>query len=157
MVDININLLDLANDLGMYAAVEYLIRLSEKYQYRCTIEQRRFIDDEKIYHYKIDGEYYKVEGDSEALKIANLMISYGYLKTLPKSYMKFTFFNVENNNDIIKQVKKYNKERLNKIKELRNKTKDIDPYGEEDWIEEKLITKFKVFEKGKFRIQFKGN
>ena len=36
-------------------------------------------------------------------------------------------------------------QKIQKKKELNLKMKDIDPYGEEDWLEEKLITKFSKF------------
>jgi len=143
-MDFEISLMDLCDALGgMYNAVEFLIYISKNHQ--SEIYQAGRLASPKSKKIFKHCRY----NDDEGIDASSSAYTYGYLKGRSKDYYKIKFFDVDDDifANIMFEFKKKKKEKERKREELRLKMSDVDPYGEEEWMEEKLITKFKVFEK----------
>jgi hypothetical protein len=155
---LKINLLDLCvHSGGMYEAVEILSELSkhcEKYVFE-GIQSTFPKVNPQIYHYTItDSIYTKTKNDQEGINMPGMSFSYGFLKQT-KDKLFFTFYGVDENHlgkytEFMRKYLEYSgAERTRQEEEekkIRLKMIEIDPYGEDDWLEERHILNYKMFE-----------
>lgn len=155
---LKINLLDLCKfSGGMYDAVEILIELSkncEKYSFE-GMQSNHIIVNPQINHHTVTNSIYiENKGDQEGISLPGLIFSYGYVRKT-KDKLFFTFYDV-NENSLVKYndfARKYLEHigtertmRQEEEEKMKLKMKDIDPYGEDDWLEERYILNYKMFE-----------
>lgn len=151
-MEITINMMDLVDLTGnMYNAVDVLtsIQKDTNIGYKLLGERNWSKTDtmNKIKHYKIHhGE--NNPNDDEAISLPYsppCNYSYGYLRKLSRDKIIFKFDYNSDESNLFEIMKDLFDKRLQKEKELKHKYKDIDPYGEEDWLEESYIKKYEDF------------
>ena len=153
-MDLKIDMLDLCKEVGgMYNAVELLSDLlkTHKIFYRESYEEipaKKEYDRAHLFkHEKIHDEYDNDKGDCEAINFNHGSYSYGYLKTR-ETKLTFKIKDIEKEEEVLKifkEFKKKEKDRKKRNKEMSIKMLDVDPYGEENWLDEKLVKRFKEF------------
>ncbi len=114
---------------------EIKIIKDENYQNLDLMPRLRFIQNHNIY-----DEYTKKPKDECAFHSNFGRYSYGYLRT-KKSYIILYFQKIKTIDDLIYLFDIANKKR----EEMRLKNIDIDPYGEDDWVDENIIISFNSF------------
>jgi hypothetical protein len=151
-MDLSFNFIDFIEASGgMYNAVEYLRTAIKEYVIFCKSISLNFnyhgIDS--ISHRVIDGDEYDTqEGDSVGMDIMHLGYSYGYIRRQKPNWLILYVEDYHNNlDDFISDIQKKISIKQQKREELNVKRKEIDPFSEEDWLDESFI--IKDFEKFK--------
>lgn len=154
---VELYLLDLCEILGgMYNAVEFLIEKIKKYKNCKYSYNYHNYDVFQFKHYlsKFKSEYFEKKGDNIGIEMRirdwainnSSTFTYGYIRTLPKYKFTIKFFDIDENfYDGIEEIRNRESERIKKEKEIKLKMKDIDPFGEEKWLDESHIKKYENF------------